>query len=113
MLTHRNLVANLIQTQAARCTSDDDDVLIGVLPFFHIYGMTVIMNLGLRSGATIVTMPRFDLEQFLGLIEEHGSRAASSCRRSCWRSPSTRRSTATTSRRSGRSCPARRRSAPS
>ena len=31
-------------------------------PFFHIYGMTVIMNLGLRSGATIVTMPRFDLE---------------------------------------------------
>ena len=30
------------------------------------------MNQGLRAGATIVTMPRFDLEQFLGLIEEHG-----------------------------------------
>jgi acyl-CoA synthetase (AMP-forming)/AMP-acid ligase II len=49
-----------------------DDVLIGVLPFFHIYGQTVIMNQGLWQGATIVTMPRFDLEQFLGLIEEHG-----------------------------------------
>ena len=43
-----------------------------MLPFFHIYGMTVIMNQGLRAGATIVTMPRFDLEQFLGLIAEHG-----------------------------------------
>jgi acyl-CoA synthetase (AMP-forming)/AMP-acid ligase II len=48
-----------------------DDTLIGVLPFFHIYGMTVIMNQGLRAGATIVTMPRFDLEQFLDLLEEH------------------------------------------
>ena len=43
-----------------------------MLPFFHIYGMTVIMNQGLRAGATIVTMPRFDLDQFLGLIAEHG-----------------------------------------
>ncbi len=70
MLTHRNLVANLIQSQGALVLGEDD-VLIGVLPFFHIYGMTVIMNLGLRSGATIVTMPRFDLDQFLGLLEQH------------------------------------------
>ena len=48
-----------------------DDTLIAVLPFFHIYGQTVIMNLGLRVGGTIVTMPRFDLDQFLGLIAEH------------------------------------------
>ncbi len=68
MLTHRNLVANLTQTQATLATGADD-VLIAVLPFFHIYGQTVIMNLGLRAGATIVTMPRFDLEQFLSLIE--------------------------------------------
>jgi acyl-CoA synthetase (AMP-forming)/AMP-acid ligase II len=71
MLTHRNLVANLSQVQAS-FPIEADDTLIGVLPFFHIYGMTVIMNQGLRAGATIVTMPRFDLEQFLGLIEEHG-----------------------------------------
>ena len=43
-----------------------------MLPFFHIYGMQVLMNLGLRAGATIVTMPRFDLEQFLSLHQEHG-----------------------------------------
>jgi len=70
MLTHRNLVANLTQVQEA-FPIDPEDTLIGVLPFFHIYGMTVIMNQGLRAGATIVTMPRFDLDQFLELLEKH------------------------------------------
>ena len=70
MLTHRNLVANLCQVQD-QFPLNDSDTLIGALPFFHIYGMTVIMNQGLRAGATIVTMPRFDLEQFLALLEEH------------------------------------------
>ena len=68
MLTHHNLVANIIQT-ASQVAVTDDDVFIGALPFFHIYGMTVIMNMGLRAGVTIVTMPRFDLEQFLDLVE--------------------------------------------
>jgi acyl-CoA synthetase (AMP-forming)/AMP-acid ligase II len=71
MLTHRNLVANILQTND-RIPAGPDDVLIGVLPFFHIYGMTVIMNMGLWTGATIVTMPRFDLAQFLELIPAHG-----------------------------------------
>ncbi len=71
MLSHGNLVANLEQIQDAFAI-EEGDTLIGVLPFFHIYGMQVIMNQGLRNGATIVTMPRFDLEQFLGLIAEHG-----------------------------------------
>lgn len=70
MLTHRNLVSNLCQVQDAFPISADD-TLIGVLPFFHIYGQTVIMNQGLYAGATIVTMPRFDLDQFLDLIQEH------------------------------------------
>jgi acyl-CoA synthetase (AMP-forming)/AMP-acid ligase II len=70
MLTHRNLVANVIQSNAL-LDSSERDVVIGVLPFFHIYGMTVIMNLALRYGATVVTMPRFDLEQFLRLHQDH------------------------------------------
>ncbi len=70
MLTHHNLVSNLIQTQGAQEVADGE-VVIGCLPFFHIYGMIVVMNLGLRNGATIVTMPRFDLDQFLELIESH------------------------------------------
>ncbi len=71
MLTHRNLVANLEQA-SAMVKVDQDEVLIAVLPFFHIYGMQVLMNLGLRVGASIVTMPRFDLEQFLQLHEQYG-----------------------------------------
>ncbi|HEX8067253.1 MAG TPA: 4-coumarate--CoA ligase family protein [Thermoleophilaceae bacterium] len=70
MLTHRNLVANILQSDGA-LSIGPDDVLIGCLPFFHIYGMTVIMNQGLRKGATIVTMPRFELDGFLDLLERH------------------------------------------
>jgi acyl-CoA synthetase (AMP-forming)/AMP-acid ligase II len=70
MLTHRNVVANLCQTREVQPLADDDTV-IGVLPFFHIYGMTVIMNQALRRGATVVTMPRFQLEGFLDLVERH------------------------------------------
>ena len=71
MLTHRNLVSNIVQTLAV-VSMTDDDAFVAVLPFFHIYGMQVLMNTGLRAGARIVTMPRFDLEQFLQLHEEHG-----------------------------------------
>ncbi len=71
MLTHANLVANLTQMQDA-FPIERDDTLIGVLPFFHIYGQTVIMNQGLRAGATIVSMPRFELDEFLSLIAAHG-----------------------------------------
>jgi len=72
MLTHRNLVANIVQTVTAlEHGVVAGDVCIGVLPFFHIYGMVVVMTLALWRGATVVTMPRFDLEGFLGLVQRH------------------------------------------
>ncbi len=70
MLTHRNLVANIVQTEAAYPIAGDE-VLIGILPFYHIYGMTVLMGMALHSGATVVTMPRFDPEQFLQILQDH------------------------------------------
>jgi acyl-CoA synthetase (AMP-forming)/AMP-acid ligase II len=70
MLTHQNLVANLSQMRTVHHVQPDD-VIIGVLPFFHIYGLVVIMNLALATGATIVTMPRFDLGPFLTLIQQY------------------------------------------
>ena len=70
MLTHHNLVANVAQVLGAS-ELVEDDVLIAVLPFFHIYGMQVLMNCGLAGGATIVTMPRFDLPEFLELHQTH------------------------------------------
>ncbi len=71
MLSHRNLVANVVQTLAGADVREDE-TFIAFLPFFHIYGMQVLMNTGLRAGATIVTMPRFDLEQFLSIHQEYG-----------------------------------------
>ncbi|HVY80434.1 MAG TPA: AMP-binding protein [Steroidobacteraceae bacterium] len=68
MLTHRNLVANLLQVDAIE--RGDLRALIGVLPFFHIYGMVVILNFGLMRGATIVTLPRFELEPFLKALQD-------------------------------------------
>jgi acyl-CoA synthetase (AMP-forming)/AMP-acid ligase II len=70
MLTHRNLVSNLVQVEDA-LDVEDGEVVLAVLPFFHIYGMQVLMNFFLSRGATIVTVPRFDLEQVLGIIQEH------------------------------------------
>jgi acyl-CoA synthetase (AMP-forming)/AMP-acid ligase II len=70
MLTHRNLVANVAQTRPL-IDLQDDEKIIAVLPFFHIYGLTVLMNQGLQWGATVVTLPRFDLEDFLRTIQDH------------------------------------------
>ena len=70
MLTHRNLVANLVQIEPG-LQVEPDEVALAVLPFFHIYGMQVLMNGMLARGVTVVTMPRFDLEQALTLIQEH------------------------------------------
>ena len=45
--------------------------MLGMLPFFHIYGMVVIMNLALHAGATVVTMARFEIEQFLEVLQKY------------------------------------------
>ncbi len=73
MLTHRNLVANVVQIQGSRDIRAGD-VTVAVLPFFHIYGMEVLMNVVLASGCTAVTLPRFDLPAVLKLIETHRMR---------------------------------------
>ncbi|MGY8841729.1 MAG: 4-coumarate--CoA ligase family protein [Burkholderiales bacterium] len=73
MLTHYNLVMNMRQTEGmlshnAIC---ERDTVLGVLPFFHIYGMVVIMLYSLYRRGTIVCMSRFDMEGFLAAIETH------------------------------------------
>jgi acyl-CoA synthetase (AMP-forming)/AMP-acid ligase II len=68
-LSHRNLIANLAQIEDHLLGRDD--VVMAVLPFFHIYGMTVLLNLALRRRATLVTMPRFELTAFLQALAEY------------------------------------------
>ncbi|WP_034611356.1 AMP-binding protein [Cellulomonas sp. URHD0024] len=67
MLTHRNLVANVAQSRVL-IRLGPEDVVAAVLPFFHIYGLTVLLNLALRQRARLVTLPRFDLAQYLGTV---------------------------------------------
>ncbi len=76
MLTHRNLVANICQSTypGSKAKTDDEyarERAIAVLPFFHIYGLVVIMNIPLYRGATVVTMPRFELAEFLRVIQDY------------------------------------------
>ena len=68
MLTHRNLVANVCQMTHV-LQYDEDESGLAALPFFHIYGMQVLMNGLLANGVTVVTMPRFDLEAALALVQ--------------------------------------------
>ena len=69
VLTHRNLVANVAQS-LDQLTLEPSDRVMAVLPFFHIYGMTVLLNLAIRARSTLVTMPRFDLPEFLRIIQD-------------------------------------------
>ena len=68
MLTHRNLVAQLHQIDAIE--SVPTPALLGVLPFFHIYGMVILVMHGLMRGSTIVTMPKFEFEPFLKVLQD-------------------------------------------
>ncbi|WP_455351108.1 4-coumarate--CoA ligase family protein [Streptomyces sp. SYSU K217416] len=70
MLTHRSIATNLAQLHPLLPMGPGDRIL-AVLPFFHIYGLTALMNAPLRHGATVVVLPRFDLDQFLSAIEQH------------------------------------------
>jgi acyl-CoA synthetase (AMP-forming)/AMP-acid ligase II len=70
MLTHYNMVANLCQMNMVSAIEEDDRVIC-VVPCAHLYGMHVIMNVGLSKGATIVTLPRFELEQFLQTLQDY------------------------------------------
>jgi acyl-CoA synthetase (AMP-forming)/AMP-acid ligase II len=70
MLTHANLVTTVRQMDRGLRLTRRDTVL-AVAPFFHVMGFMATLALPLASGATVVTMPRFDLEGFLTLVQRH------------------------------------------
>src|SRR5215211_7038920 len=69
-LSHRAIVANLMQSAIA-LDSGEDDTIVAVAPFFHALGFTVLLNTSLSAGATVVSLPRFDLEAFLQAIQDY------------------------------------------
>jgi acyl-CoA synthetase (AMP-forming)/AMP-acid ligase II len=70
MLTHHNLVSMLRMMEANNAFSQDD-TLVCVVPMYHLYGLHIVVNLGLSQGATIVTVPRYNLDQFLDVLEQY------------------------------------------
>jgi acyl-CoA synthetase (AMP-forming)/AMP-acid ligase II len=69
-LTHRNLVANILQIEQSKIFTAGETVVC-VLPLFHIYGLVVILNESLFLGSTIVILPRFELASLLKAIESY------------------------------------------
>ncbi|MFZ1103392.1 MAG: long-chain fatty acid--CoA ligase [Hyphomicrobiaceae bacterium] len=70
MLSHANVTANAAQSVAwASGIGEGDERVLAVLPFFHVFAMTAVMNYGLMRGAEIVLMPRFVLDEAIELID--------------------------------------------
>ncbi|MBL7502224.1 AMP-binding protein [Frankia sp. CNm7] len=70
MLTHRNQVAN-VEQNAVGWPLGEDDVLPATLPFTHCYAFTLVLNAGLRAGATIVTLAPYTFDGFLRMAADH------------------------------------------
>ena len=69
MLTHHNLLSNARQVLAwFPDVALGQERVLAVLPFFHVFAMTVVLNMGLACGAELVMLPRFDTEQVLKTI---------------------------------------------
>jgi len=71
MLTHKNLIANAMMCDAwlYKCEEGKETVL-GLLPFFHVYGMTTVLILTIMKGNKMVLLPKFDVEQVLKTIDK-------------------------------------------
>jgi long-chain acyl-CoA synthetase len=71
MLTHHNLVSNAIQTGAwFTDVKDGEEAIMCVLPFFHSYGLSAVMNVGISRAMKLVLQPRFELEMALKAIDK-------------------------------------------
>ena len=72
-LTHGNLLANLQQVQAhPGLVGGPEDVALGVLPLFHIFGLNAVLGLALYAGSSVVLLERFDPASSLEAVREHG-----------------------------------------
>jgi acyl-CoA synthetase (AMP-forming)/AMP-acid ligase II len=70
MLTHRNVVSNVLTTEGPEPFSESD-VVLGLLPFYHIYAMVIVCCKALLRGTTIVSLPKFDLLPFLEILQNY------------------------------------------
>ncbi|KAL0937583.1 AMP-binding enzyme (4-coumarate-CoA ligase) [Colletotrichum truncatum] len=74
MISHRNVIANVIQFRTYESVSRkqlgiETQVGLGLLPFSHIYGLVVVAHCGTYRGDGIIVLPKFELKQFLGAVQ--------------------------------------------
>jgi long-chain acyl-CoA synthetase len=71
MLTHANIVANAEQGSLwCKAFKPGQEQMLGILPFFHVFAMTAVMNLSVRNALEIIALPRFELEDTIKLIHK-------------------------------------------
>ncbi|XP_046664229.1 4-coumarate--CoA ligase-like 9 [Homalodisca vitripennis] len=74
-LSHRNILCNILQMSSTgecgkiRSPEQGQDILLGLLPFYHIYGLVVILLNGLLHGGQVITLPKFEQESFVRTLE--------------------------------------------
>ncbi|GMA40338.1 long-chain-fatty-acid--CoA ligase [Mobilicoccus caccae] len=73
LLTHLNITMNVLNNAFDSNPFQADDVVMGCLPLFHVFGQNVGMNSTLRVGGTLILQPRFDPVECLRLMHEHGA----------------------------------------
>jgi long-chain acyl-CoA synthetase len=72
MLTHANLTVNVEQMLAWNGeVAIGEERIMAILPFFHVFAMTAVMNFGVRIGASLILMPRFEIAQAVALIRQY------------------------------------------
>ncbi len=72
ILTHRNLMVNAVQCRAwLTVRNEGEERILAVIPFFHVYGMTTAMNLGILIGAELILLPKFHTKEVLTVISRH------------------------------------------
>lgn len=73
MLSHRNVVANATQCRAWMPNlREGQEVFLGVIPFFHVYGLSTCQHLAIMTGSSLVLLPRFQVKEVLQAIHRHG-----------------------------------------
>ncbi|KZF26824.1 acetyl-CoA synthetase-like protein [Xylona heveae TC161] len=79
MLSHRNIVSNTMMITLGEwrhlswdsCPDGKGDRVMAFLPFYHIYGLTNLIHQSLYAGFTLVVMPKFNIEDFCSIVQEH------------------------------------------
>lgn len=71
MLTHYNLVSQICLSTTDFNQWDSESKILTILPFYHIFGLAIVIGVGMSRGSRLVSIPKFSPEKFLGIIQDY------------------------------------------